>query len=265
MKEGWFRERGLYYRTNEFRAGRPTLVLIHGLSGSSSAWRPYEERFEPAFNLLAFDLRGHGRSAKPADYADYAIPNMAGDLLSLLDFLRISSCILISHSFGTNVALAFIAAHPERASAAIFLSPVWTAGKGKIGRALAPLYRLTGLFRFLPFSEAPGIHIDYSRYRQTGDWNVRRLSADIRNTTLRIYLYCLRQVCAFEGEGLLPALRLPTLVINGGKDTISPAREAERAARQIRGAIFLLLPKANHILILNNVPEICGAIERFAA
>ena len=51
----------VYYRHGEIKNERQTLVFIHGLLGSSSAWRPYEARFGTDYNLLFFDLRGHGK------------------------------------------------------------------------------------------------------------------------------------------------------------------------------------------------------------
>jgi len=52
MKESYFSKNNIYYRINEFQPGRPTLVFIHGLSGSSSAWLEYEKKFEK--NIIFF-------------------------------------------------------------------------------------------------------------------------------------------------------------------------------------------------------------------
>src|SRR5690348_17054682 len=103
-----FSPRGIYYRTNEFK-DRPTLIFVHGLTGSSSAWFPYEREFEEDYNLLTFDLRGHGRSEKPKHYRDYAISEFVADLEDLIDRLAIKEFNLISHSFGTVIALPFLA------------------------------------------------------------------------------------------------------------------------------------------------------------
>ena len=68
MKELFFVEKGIYYRINDFKPDRATLVLIHGASGSSSAWWPYEKMFENKYNMLTYDIRGHGMSKKYPNY-----------------------------------------------------------------------------------------------------------------------------------------------------------------------------------------------------
>ena len=67
MKEHFFEDR-IYYRTNEFKSDRLTLVFVHGVSGSSSAWLPYEKIFENKYNVLTYDIRGHGLSKKYPHY-----------------------------------------------------------------------------------------------------------------------------------------------------------------------------------------------------
>ena len=89
MKELFFEERGLAYRSNNIEEGRKTLVFVHGLSGSSSAWYPYEEKFENAYNILTFDLRGHGMSKKQFFYSSYTPELMATDLVALLKHVGI--------------------------------------------------------------------------------------------------------------------------------------------------------------------------------
>ena len=65
MQEYIFQPKKIYYRKNDFRPDCPTLVFIHGISGSSSAWLLYEKKFKDQYNILTFDLRGHGNSWKP--------------------------------------------------------------------------------------------------------------------------------------------------------------------------------------------------------
>jgi len=78
----------IYYETNEFKPDRLTLVFVHGVSGSSSAWLPYEKIFENKYNILTYDIRGHGKSKKYPNYSDYEIKNFAEDLHDLISFLK---------------------------------------------------------------------------------------------------------------------------------------------------------------------------------
>ena len=72
----------------ERTSGSPTdltLVFAHGVSGSSSAWWPYEKIFENKYNVLTYDIRGHGLSKKYPNYEDYEIKNFVKDFHDLID------------------------------------------------------------------------------------------------------------------------------------------------------------------------------------
>jgi 3-oxoadipate enol-lactonase len=263
MTEHFFEPCGIYYRTNNFQPTRQTLVFIHGLSGSSSAWIPYEELFTNSYNILSLDLRGHGKSAKPKAYSEYNIPHYTHDLEALFEYLGIAQCILVSHSFGSLVALEFLAQHQDRVRAAVFISPSYAVRNRGLARLVQSALRLTPVFSAIPFSGKPGHHIHYDRYRGTGDWNVRRMIADIRNTSLRVYLYTTKQTYTFNREALLGRITIPTLLIHGKRDSIFPVSNSLTMQKRIKHAKLLLLEDANHIIVLNKIPEVAKAIEDF--
>src|SRR3989344_4538059 len=122
MQEGFLAERGIAYRTNTFVPGRKTLLFVHGLSGSLSAWYPYETIFEEKYNLITFDLRGHGLSVRPSRRG-YAMAEFVEDIYALLKHLRVEHCIIVSNSFGTLITMEFVRAPPGIAERAVLLSP----------------------------------------------------------------------------------------------------------------------------------------------
>jgi pimeloyl-ACP methyl ester carboxylesterase len=157
MQELFLKERGIYYRTNQFVNGRKTLVFVHGLSGSSSAWKDYETRFGNDYNILTFDLRGHGKSLKPKLYKDYKIGEFVLDIKSLIDFLHIETCVLLGHSFGAAVALEFLLTYPEKVSEVIFLAPDFYTKGIRLTRLVFPLIGLSAsVLRFFPFLKQTG-------------------------------------------------------------------------------------------------------------
>lgn len=264
MTEAFFTEGGLYYRTNKFETGRQTLVFVHGLSGSSSAWKKYEERFEKEYNILTFDLRGHGKSLKSKLYADYEIRGFAKDLKSLTDFLLIDKCTLIGHSFGASVAFEFLLAYPEKISSVVFLAPDFNTKRIGYVRILFPFIGwFIGILGLFPFQKKVGKHLDYARYKNTGDWNFKRIFADVSNTGLRVYLYSLKHLYGFNRESRLGEIRVPALIIHGAKDSMVPYQHSVVATQKISGGKLIVLPEANHILVLNNFPEVSKAIADF--
>ena len=108
--------------------GSPAIVMLHGLSANAHCFAGLiAAGLSPTFRVVAPDLRGRGRTDKPA--TGYTMADHAGDVLALLDALGLDRVILVGHSFGGYVAI-YIASHfPERVDklvvidAAITLNP----------------------------------------------------------------------------------------------------------------------------------------------
>jgi pimeloyl-ACP methyl ester carboxylesterase len=259
MKEYYFQNR-IYYRTNEFKINRKTLVFVHGLSGSSSAWLPYEKIFEDKYNILTFDIRGHGKSKKFPNYSDYEIKKFAEDLFDLTSYLKIEKFILISHSFSTLIALEYLVHFRESVIASIFLSPIIYMNMNLSSKLIRPIVVLSKIF---PFSPKPRGQIDYSKHKNTGDWNIKRCYADLKNTTLRVYLHCLRQSLIKKQEYFLEKIQIPTLIVHGNKDTMAPVKNSIIMSKKIENSKLVIIPNTNHIVVLNNVNEVSREIENF--
>lgn len=264
MKELIFPETGLYYRINNFHVGRPTLIFIHGLTGSSSAWWEYEKKFENQYNILSIDLRGHGKSIKPRKYQDYKIKNFAQDINDLVNHLHIEKFILISHSFGTLVALEFLLRYQPIAASAIFLSPIFGANKMKLARLTKPLLKyFTKVIDLFPFSSRPGSHIDYAKYPNIRDWNIKLIIVDILNTNVRVYLYCLQHIYEYNYDSHWSAIQIPVLIIHGKNDTVIPVENALLMAQRIENSRLILMDNANHLFIINNINQTSETIKNF--
>jgi len=263
MQEYILSKIGIYYKKNEFKEGRPTLIFVHGLSGSSSAWIKYEEKFEKTVNIVSLDLRGHGKSKKLENYEDYEIKKIAQDIFELVGYLKIKDFFLISHSFGTLAALEFLFEHQDLVKAAVFISPSFYVGNRKIAQVLRPFLYFTKFLSRLPWKLKTGGHIDYTYYKNTGDWNLRRTIADVRNTSLRVYLYSTKQSYSFDKQDFLEKIKIPTLIIHGKKDTVFPVKNSLIMSEKIKNSRLVILPKADHILVLNNYNEVSKEIENF--
>jgi 3-oxoadipate enol-lactonase len=265
MQDHLFEARGIAYRTNEFAPGRQTLVFVHGLSSSASAWTRYEDAFEGRYNVLTFDLRGHGQSHKPPGSASYTIAALAEDLEALVTFLGLDSIVLIGHSYGALVALEFLARHQDKVSKAVLLSPDYKIGRRLPEKILNAALRVSPILDVLPFSSQPAGRIDYTPYLGTSDWHPGRLGADIGKTGLRVYLYCTRQSYGFDREAFLEHITVPVLLMHGKKDTIFPVANSLHMAGRIPGSQLILLDDADHIVVLNHFPELSAAIAEFVA
>ncbi len=263
MREYLFEDR-VYYRTNDFKPGRLTLVFAHGVSGSCSAYWPYEKIFENKYNVLTYDIRGHGMSRKYPDYKDYEIKNFANDLHDLISHLNISKFILISNSFAGLVHLEYLKLWREKVVANIFTSPEIYLHEGLMGKMMRSVFAiLTTMVNFLPFNPKPRGHVDYRPFLNTSDWNIRRNLADMRNTGLHAHFYTLRQSLRPEQEYFLEKINVPTLILHGEKDSMVPLKNVIRMSEKIKNSEFKIIPKVNHNTARDAVREISETLEYF--
>ena len=126
------------------RAGRPataTVVLVHGLHTDSLA--SYYFTVAPAFaaaglDVVMYDLRGHGRSERPA--GGYTLDHNIDDLEALLDRLAVTGPVhLVGNSYGGTIAFGYAARHPERAASVTLIesepaTPDWAVKLDRILR-----------------------------------------------------------------------------------------------------------------------------------
>ncbi len=92
-------------------AGRPPLVLLHGLLGSSRNWQTTGRDLAARFHVLALDARNHGRSP----HADgMSVEAMVADTLAWMGARGLARATLLGHSMGGRTAMALACRHPER-------------------------------------------------------------------------------------------------------------------------------------------------------
>jgi esterase len=103
--------------------GRPVIVLLHGLFGSSTNWGTVARQLSQDHRVLVPDLRNHGQSPHDDDCSYEA---MVADVLHLLDAQGISAATLVGHSMGGKVAMHLALNHPQRVDglAVVDMSPV---------------------------------------------------------------------------------------------------------------------------------------------
>src|SRR5688572_28385040 len=108
----------------------PTLLLVHGLGGSSAQWGAVVPLLSPVCRLVMPDLRGHGVSDKPP--GPYAMKQFVDDLGALCVSLRIDRCVAVGASMSGAVVLQLAAERPELVQAVVPVGGF--AVQGPVGR-----------------------------------------------------------------------------------------------------------------------------------
>ncbi|KRA76365.1 alpha/beta hydrolase [Caulobacter sp. Root656] len=97
----------------------PAIVLIHGFGESGDMWAPLAARLVRTHTVIVPDLRGMGRSSKPA--AGFSKMSQASDIAALMDTLQVVQSDVVAHDIGNMVAFAFAEKYPERVAKLIVI------------------------------------------------------------------------------------------------------------------------------------------------
>jgi pimeloyl-ACP methyl ester carboxylesterase len=255
--------------------GRPVLLLVHGLAGSSDTWEDALELLGDRFTVVAPDLPGHGGSTSRARH-DYSLGAHAGALRDLLVALGIDRASLIGHSLGGGVALQFAYQHPERCERLVLVS---SGGLGPevswLLRALAlPGAELLMPVLFPAFVRDAGNAVGRTigrlglRWpRVEHEWRAYASLAD--GDHRQPFLRTLRSVIDPGGQvvdahdRLYLAAHLPTLVVWGRRDRMIPVEHAAAAQASLPSSELVVFDGAGHFPHVEQPAAFVDAVTRF--
>ncbi|RKG65058.1 alpha/beta fold hydrolase [Corallococcus sp. CA054B] len=98
------------------------VVFVHSACGDTRQWAAQLQHVRKQRRAVALDLRGHGQSTLTSD-ADFTVEDLSQDVATVVDGLGLSRVVLVGHSLGGAVCVAYAAAHPERVSGLFLLDP----------------------------------------------------------------------------------------------------------------------------------------------
>jgi len=254
----------------------PTLLLIHGMAGSSATWQAIIPRLSKKFRVIAPDLLGHGMSAKPR--GDYSLGAFAVFLRDLLDELGVDRATVVGQSLGGGIAMQFAHQHRD------YCERLALIGSGGLGPDLSPLLRMLsapGAEFVLPVvAPQPVLNLG----NKLGSWLT---SAGIQSPragqmwhaysslsdaqTRRAFLRTLRSVVDYRGQAvsalnkLHVAEGLPALLIWGDHDRIIPVAHAYAAHDAVPGSRLEVLEGIGHFPHVEAPMAVADILETFIA
>jgi pimeloyl-ACP methyl ester carboxylesterase len=221
----------------------PPVVLLHGLTATRRYVVMGSRLLERSgYRTIAYDARGHGRSAPAPDPGAYGYERLAEDLLAVLDALDVPRALLAGASMGALTALRLALSHPECVAALGVITPAYDpaapAPAASERDALAEGLRRGGVDGFVAaydFSNIPG------QWRETVEKVVRqRLALHEHSGAVADALEAVPRSRPFAEMPDLAAIGVPTVVV-ASRDEVDPGHPlalAEAYARSIPGATF---------------------------
>jgi pimeloyl-ACP methyl ester carboxylesterase len=242
--------RALRLRSGQASRGSMPVVFVHSLAGNSTHWSKQLEHLRPNRRAVALDLRGHGRSERPKN-DDYTIAGMAGDVAAVADSLGLDRFVLVGHSIGGGVALAYAGAHPDRVAGLVLVDPI---GDGKQ----------------IPLAEAKaylaGFETNYDSTSR-GYWTSvagpdsaiqKRLLADLEATPREAVVRGLRDVMQFDPHPALARYQGPTLSI------VTPHNDMPSSLHRLgKGFPHRMVEGTGHWIQLDKPDEINRLLDEF--
>ena len=274
---GPYEEVSLHGHTVRFQAAGdgPLLVLLHGITSTSEAWREVMPTLAERYTVIAPDMIGHGRSAKPR--GDYSLGAYAAGVRDLLGVLGFDRGTIVGHSLGGGIAMQFAYLFPEHVERMALIST------GGIGKEVHPLLRAATL----PGSE-------WVLPLLARDWAVRG-GAAIASVTSRVgieaprdlaefargfaslihegarsaFLDTMRGVIAPDGQKvsaldrLYLADQIPFLLIWGSEDPVIPVEHGRRAHATVAHSHYVEIEGAGHWPMLDAPGRIVDELTSF--
>ena len=249
---------------HEVRGSGAPLLLISGLGQSSAVWAPVLPLLQDRFTCVTVDNRGTGRSSVPA--GPYRIDDMADDVAGLLGHLDLGPVDVVGWSLGGSVLQSLLIRHGERVRRAVLLSafPSYTGVQHAwldAGLAL----RRSGLD---PVSIAvQGMAWGYTPRALCDHEAVVRQAARLRDdpwpTPLAGYEAQAAGLREYASQAGLPGVDIPTLVLTGAEDVLTPVDQAVEMAELLPRGTLQVLPRGGHGMVLEYPEDTLRAVIRF--
>ncbi|MBV9959754.1 MAG: alpha/beta fold hydrolase [Acidobacteria bacterium] len=254
------RVRGIELDYDDAGEGLP-VVLLHGYPFNRSMWREQAEALSESYRVITPDLRGHGESEVAATVT---MPLMAEDIAALLDELHIECAVIGGLSMGGYVALAFQQLFPARVRALV-LADTKAQGDTQEAREVREQQALTALREGMePIADAmlPKLLAPATLAEQPD--TVARVREMILSTKPAGAAAAQRGMAAREDRTeMLSQIEVPTLILVGSEDAITPPALSTEMQRCIHGSRLELIKGAGHVSNLERPGEFTGALKSF--
>jgi pimeloyl-ACP methyl ester carboxylesterase len=260
---------GLEFHVEEAGTGTPVL-LLHGFPDTSAVWRHQLPALADAgFRAIAPDLRGRGRTTRPEGVEAYAMPQLVGDVLGLLDALEIERVAIVSHDWGAALAWVVAALAPDRVERLVAMSVGFPGATRPDRRALEQAW-----YRILFLSP------DAEEAFRRDDWFLARILfgdaadferyladlADPEALTAGLNWYRANLPAlglAGTDRPALPPVAVPTLGIFGADDAYLSERAMLASAAYVADWRYERIENAGHWLQLDQPERVNALLTEF--
>ena len=252
---------GIYYVDMGYRSS-PAIVLIHGFPFSHAMWNPQIEVLKNSFRIIAYDIRGHGKSN--VGDGQYTLELFVDDLVALLDHLRLEKVVLCGLSMGGYIALRAIERNPERIRALVLCDTTSNADSNEAKLRRAASIKIVKCAGVAPYAqEFLKAVLTPQNIQNRMDLARSVLGMIESNSPVGICGTLLALAGRTETTTFLPKIHVPTLILVGEYDKITPPELSERMHTLIPNSKLQIVRNAAHLSNLEKPEEFTGHLLSF--
>jgi len=237
----------------------PVIIFIHGFPFDKKMWNGQLETLSRNFRCIAIDLPGYGNST-----GDISIESYADLLDDFMHMMQIESAAICGLSMGGYIALRAIVKYPERFSHLLLCDTQCIADTDEGRKKRYSTIELIEKEGLGPFAEGFMKNIFTEKNLQGNENYIQTIKATILSTKPETVTATLKALAArTETCSNLKDIKVPTLVICGEEDKITPVKQSQFLQENIQGAKLKLLPGAAHMSNLEQPALFNEAVSEF--
>ena len=243
--------------------GGTPVVLLHAFPLHSGMWEPQTESLGDRFRLVTPDLKGFGKSSAPDDAAGYSMDAYADDVKAVVDDLGSDQVVLAGLSMGGYIAFAFLRKHPDVVRALVLADTRAEADAPEAVEKRTNQQKqvrdegVDGLIEALP-----GALLGEATRSKKQDV-VDHVKGLMRNPGAGFIGALEAMKTRSDSTGDLAKIGVPTLIVVGEQDTLTPPELSRKMHEHIGGSKLVVIPEAGHLSNLEAPEAFNGALAEF--
>ncbi len=248
--------------TGDTDGKQAVVVLVHGIVSNRHHWGPVAQLLvDQGCTVVGIDQRGHGDSTLGSSGCE---TNRLGlDIHRVLEHLDLNNVILVGHSMGGMAAMSYgvdqDSSFTERVGGLVLVATAARASMAYQRFGLGLLSPLLGIAdREMPIFRPIASQSMFGRFGSTQLLEAARLS--VGDVDLAAMKECARALGSFDISDQLGRIKVPTRLIYGSRDTVTPPFENRRIGQSIEGTLVTEVSGAGHLFIWTHARDISEQI-----
>lgn len=259
--------------------GRP-VVMAYGIACLINHWQNQIKYFSQNYQTIVFDFRAHHKSDLPSDHSQISIDAIARDIHCLMDHLGIERASFWGHSFATQVLLRSYDIEPKYFHDLVFVNgfasnpiagmfgndlasqafKIFKSGFDMAPETLTYVWQkvLANPFAAQMLALMGGFNLTLTHLK-----DIEIYLRGVASIDVNAFLTLFQNMMEYDARPVFDRVDIPTLIIGGKKDSVTPQKYQEEMSVKIKKSQFMMVPYGSHCTQLDMPDFVNLRIEKF--